>query len=277
MADDNTPELPLDTTTEAPAPETTAETTAAPETVETKPAPKPETDWREKQIDRQHRKIKELEAAARRAEELAAENERLRQLAEAATSRRETTAEPQTQQPPVQRTVQAEPPKNQASLEAEWRFKKDIEDLGVKLSTGEYADQWKVAQENFRKMGEIEPAFMQDVLATDDPAYVLVELGKNPEKYQQILDLPANRRQGQLHRLAFEKGQQAKPAPKPSTAPAPIEPLRAGPSATPPGKVDIYDPKLSGEDYDNAWYAERMRQKRESQGRVWSISGRAGR
>ena len=239
------------------------------------PDPTPKPDWREKQIDRQHRKIKELETQAARSAELEAENQRLKELAEAA-ARRADPADPSPQPAPRPVAQQPAPIKPAVDQEAEWRFRKDIEDLGVKLTT-DYGDDWKVAQANFQKMGEIDPNFMQEVLRTDDPAYVLVQLGKDPDKYQQVLDLPVNRRITALVKLGLEKNAQPKQnAPKPSGAPAPIEPIRSGPSAQPPGKVDIYDPKMAGEDNDAAWYAERMRQKRESQGRVWSIGGKAG-
>lgn len=234
--------------------------------------PAPATDWRDRQIDRQHRKIKELEGQASRAAELAAENERLKQLVEA----RDRTAPPAPGAAPAAPAPAPSPasrpePASAGVTEEAVRFKIDVENLTAKLQT-DHAKEWPEAAKNFEKVGGIPPTLMQDILGTDDPAFVLIQLGKNPEKYQNLLDLPPARQRNELFKIAQEKTAPPPAPPKPSGAPAPVGHIAPPASAAPAGSINLYDDKVE----DDRWYAERMRQKRESQGRPWSFGGRSG-
>ena len=62
---------------------------------------------------------------------------------------------------------------------------------------------------------------MEAILDTDDPAYVLVTLGKNPDNYQNMLDLTPGRLRNELFKIAQERAAKAAPAPKPKPSNAP--------------------------------------------------------
>ena len=251
------------------------------------PPPAPVADWRDKQINRQHAKIKALEGEAGRAGELAAENERLKQLLEAKSGTTTPPAPVQTAVAP-QTTVSAP---SAGDPKAQARFEIELENIKTKIDT-DYAKDWPEAEENFRKAGGIPTAIMQDILATDDAAYVTVQLGKNPGRFQEILDLPEARRRNALFKMAQEHAGAVPAArPRPSNAPEPPAPLPRGGVNLPPAGTIVPDRddrvpipeegmprpnKYGSSQYDDAWYAERARQKRESTGKPWSVGGRAG-
>lgn len=231
----------------------------------------PKADWKDKQIDRQHRKLKEQEARER---ELLAENQRLTQLAESAARR---SADPAAPEPPAARreepTRQAAAPVEQVKEQV--RLEMQIENLTETVKR-EYAAEWPTAYENFQRQGGIDPATLASIMATDDPAYVLVELGKNPDRYQELLDMPAARRQTEFIKLAMAKPKAAEPKPRaktPSGAPAPVAPVSGG--GAPSGHIDLYASDMSSAEKDADWYAERLRQKRDSEGRPWSLRKRS--
>jgi len=238
---------------------------------EPSPPPTPAPDWRDRQIDRQHRKLKEEQD---RVAALAAENEQMRQMLDA--RQRQT---PDQATPPAPPTLAPSAPAGQpdrSQLRAETRFEMEVEQIGTRLTT-EYANEWPEIRNRLEQMGGMTPQVMQAILATDDPAYVIIQLGKKPEKYQEILDLPPAKQTAALIRIGLEKNAAAlaaaaRPAPKPSDAPAPVEHLAPGGRA-PSGAINLYDDKIS----DDQFYGERMRQKRESVGRPWSIARQGGR
>jgi hypothetical protein len=158
-----------------------------------------------------------------------------------------------------------------------------------------YAKEWPEVFDNLQKLGGVSNDLMDAILATDDPAYVLITLGKDPAKVQDMVDMPSARRQAALIKIALEKTAKSAeppktPAKRPSGAPPPPSGQPPGRGGSPPaGQVDLYDERLQFSNYykgprdpdpernaDDAWYAERERQKRESRGRPWSIGGKAG-
>jgi hypothetical protein len=230
-------------------------------------------DWRDKQLARQHRQLKEEQD---RNAAIAAENERMRQLLEA-RQRADAGATGGTPPPPSPPPPPASAPTAPDNSVAVARLQLEIEQVDKRLNT-EYAEDWKVARERIAAVGNIPPELMQTILATDDPAYVLVQLGKKPEVYQEILDLPPAKQATAVVKMGLEKAAAAARAaaatvpPKPSDAPPPVQHLGGGGGAAPPGTVDLYDPKLASPEYDARWFDERARQKRESKGRAWSIN-----
>lgn len=248
---------------------------APPAAAATPPAPPADPPtWKDQQINRQHRKIKELETQAARAAQLEAENRQLRELAEAAARRQPGDAPPAVPSAPAPASAPVDsrapaPAQGPQDAIAVARFQIEMEGLRDRLNSAEYAPDWTVAAKNLEQMGGLPQDIMPSIFATDDPAYVVTQLGKNPEKFQEILDLPPNKRTAALVKIGMEKA--TKPAPKvpaPSAAPPPPAHLGgSGPGPAPPaGTVDLYNDKTP----DDAWYAARMEQKRQSQGRVWS-------
>lgn len=110
-----------------------------------------------------------------------------------------------------------------------------------------------------KDLGGFDQATMQGILATDDPSKVLFELGSKPENYQRIMDIrDPMRRQAEIVKLSLAP----RPKAKVSGAPAPVDPIGSGGGT---GNAELRD------DQDDAgWYAQRQKQKRNSQGRPWS-------
>jgi hypothetical protein len=282
-----------------PTDEEKAAAAAAPAAAAPKAGEPAQDGWKDKQIDRQHRKIKQLEAQAGKEAELAAENQRLKDLLEA---RSRDPAKPgegaPAEKPPAPVAKPAETvrqPVGPADPVAQARFQIEVEQVTKQLNSAEYAKEWEVGVRNFQTLGGVDPAVMTRILATDDPAYVLVQLGKDPEKYQEILDLPDAKQQNALTKISLEKSAKPPaPKPKPSNAPEPPAHIGGGGGGgdgggAPGGIIPDQDDrvpmpapgvpaqnKYGSSEYDEAWYAARREQKRNSQGRPWSIGGKAG-
>lgn len=242
-----------------------------------------EVGWRDQQLKRATRQKSEADAKAAKAAEIEAENQRLKALAEAGTKKKESE--------PDRPALPRQPVGAPADLKQQARFEVQVEKLGADLLE-KHADEWRSAHANFERVGGVQPEFLAAVLDTDDPSYVMLQLGKNMNEYQRIMDLPEGRRRAALIKLGMEPGQQAAaPKPevkKPSGAPPPTT------GALPPGSAapaeGSFDPdadcrvpleqratatgKYSSDADDPAWYARRLEQKRNSKGRPWSLGGR---
>lgn len=198
---------------------------------EEKPEPKPEEkpeeqeDWRAKQLGRQHRKLKEAER------ELAEKNQRIADL-EALTQKTETVAQPQLTQAQIQEAAR--------KLRDQDRYSESLVAIN-QAGEKNYKGDWAKALENLSQLGTVEMPTMQGILATDDPAKVLYELGKNPSEYLRIMELSPARQQTEFVKLSL------KPAAtkKVSDAPEPVDAVRGRvqPSTLP-----------SDTDSDEDWY-----------------------
>lgn len=128
----------------------------------------------------------------------------------------------------------------------------EVAKLGAKEFKGEFDQVIKDVHEIvplFDRAGAPQP-FMQAILETDEPHKVLHYLGKNPEVAEELADmspLRAARRLGQI-----ERDLAAKPEPKPSSAPRPIQPVKSGAASGAPDAAK--DPE--------AWVAWRNAQLR---------------
>jgi hypothetical protein len=283
----DTPQTSIEAQGEAEAKKTTpvaekAET--APEAIPDEWAPKKDEDlaayaarmrneisWRDKQIGRQHRQKKEADERQSKYAEIEAENQRLKELAEAGKREQQGQTPPQRPQVP-----QPQPAGLDANTMAKARIQVGMERLAEQL--GREKD-WSTASTNFEKAGGIPEAVIRDILATDDPKHVILALGRDMNRYQQILDMGEDRRRAILFKMGMEPGEKAeapKPIPRPSAAPSPREGLPTGSAVPSEGEIDLYDPKYAGSDHDDAWFRKRIEQKRNSQGRPWSVGGRSG-
>lgn len=246
----------------------------------------------EKQVARQHRKMKEQEAQLAELAEIRAENQRLQDLARTAANRGAIASDPNAGDsaratPPSPPPPPAPATTDMKALREQAKFDVQVEALTEQVK-GNYATDWPVAYENYSKVigsnTQVMNEIVAQVLATDDPAYVLVTLGKDPSKLQDVLDMSGPKRQAALIRMAMDKPdpKAAEPPKRPSGAPPPPSGDHQRGGAPPSGSgLNLYDEKLEFKNYagnldaekdaDEAWYAERQRLKRESKGRPWSI------
>jgi hypothetical protein len=238
---------------------------AAPEAATPPPAAK---DWRDKQIDKHYATIKLQEREIDRLRTLEAENVRLRDLAAAAGRHEPPAATPPATPPSAPATDAVIAQRVEQEL-----FNRQVKDLESKLRQDHPNDLQSVL-ENFGRLGLSGDALvgvMTQVLATDDPAYVLVTLGKDPAKLQDALDMTPAKRQATMIKIGMEKAATpVAPPNRPSDAPPPPSAPSQRGSAAAPSSDNIYDPALT----DEQFAVIRKRQKLESEGRPWSIKGR---
>jgi hypothetical protein len=228
-------ELPLAAATEE-APEADKPIEAAAEKIEEKPAEEPKPDWKEKELKSKHR---QLQDAKRREDELRAEIETQRALLAKFNQGKE-------EQPAV--IPVSEIDRRVQEQIAQTRYNEQCNKVN---EDGKKLEGWDNAVENLSLVGGFDQATMSGVLATDDPAKVIYELGKNPDRYHQIMQMPLERRILEMGKIAMTPSS-TKPV---SNAPAPVSPVggRAAPAAV----------TLRDEMPDETWFPIRERQKLE--------------
>lgn len=194
----------------------------------------PQTDWKDKELKRKHAQIKEKE---RELEAVRKENEDLRALATRPKEGEEV--QPKT---PAQNMSRDQIQEAAKALREQERYEEDLAKINEAGQTS-YKQEWNKALENLATMGTVETATMQGILATDDPAKVLFELGQNPGEFQRIMELRPERRQTEFVKLSMK----AAPKKTVSSAPEPVESVRGRvvPSALPQDSDD-----------DETWYAK---------------------
>lgn len=278
---------------DAAAAQAAAEAAAAAAKAATQAAKAPK-DWRDKEIARKHAQLQAEKA----------ENARLQEMLEAATRRPAAQASPAgddaaAAQAAAEAAAAARPaaprlPAGQtddARIEARARqiaaATSAEEQLSTAFSVGKasHGTEWDGAIENIKTLGGFDPDTMTDILATDNPAQVLFELGKTPERFQEVMELPPAKRRAQLVKIGM-----APPPPPPkkpvSDAPGPVETLPAGGSGRSGAPTfDLYDAKIpfgswekspfeaqksDSDRNDEKWFAARRAQKEASTGRPWS-------
>lgn len=257
MGDGNTPEiqeevqptLPLEPEQEAQVEVPAEEAPVAAEAVSEVTEPESEVeasagkpDWRDKELKRKHAKLKELERTLAEREKEAAD---LRAIAEARPATIAAAPEAPVELPRApQSMTPAQIQEAARQLREQERYQENLVKINQAGETA-YKAEWAKALENLATLGVVEQDTMQAILGTDAPEKVLYELGKNPAEYQRIMDLPKNRQHTEFVKLSLK---QEAPKPKPSSAPAPTEPIQARvqPSS-----------ELSDKDDDDTWYKKR--------------------
>jgi hypothetical protein len=275
MPDEPEPNLPL----EQQPPEQAAPEPASP--------PVDPTDWRLVELGQTRRQLEESRVRENRAlsevERMRAEHARMVEMTAAATRPEQGSTPPQ--QPPPANAADFDRAVNDRA--AQMAAQDRVKQLDVALQR-DFAEDYRRIVENFGNITNSVNMLFGDMMATGEGPYVAATIGKDPTKIQQLRDMPDAERRMALMRIALEKPKAtAEPAksaiPKPSEAPPPPTPApRGGLTTAPIGAVDLYDPRFEYESYrgandpvkeaemDAAWYGERGRQKRESQGRHWS-------
>lgn len=219
---------------EKPGDEEKAAEAKEPEKTEAEEKPAETVDWKDKELKRKHAQIKERD---RELETIRKENEDLRALA--ARQPIKEGDEPVKERPAANMS-QAQIQEAARQLRDQERYQDDLTRINADGEKN-YRGEWAKSLENLATLGTVEMPVMQGILATDDPAKVLYELGKNPAEYQRIMELRPERRQTEFVKLSLK----AAPKQKPSAAPEPVETVRGRvtPSAEP-----------QDSDTDEEWY-----------------------
>jgi hypothetical protein len=240
-------ELPL-----AASEETKTEEQAVEPTVEEPKPEEPKPDWKDKELKAKHRQLQE---AKRRESEL----QRRAETAEALASKFNQSVDKQPElQPSVVPSDQVEKRAqelvsqqkyvedcNKAAKDGETKYKQKVTIDGVSIT------EWQIAVSNLEMLGGFDTETMGGILASDDPAKALFELGNNPENYHRIMELSVPRRIIEIGKLAMQPAS----VKKVSEAPAPVNPV--GGRAAPPAAV------LSDDIDDDKWHKIREAQRAE--------------
>lgn len=142
---------------------------------------------------------------------------------------------------------------NDANQRAEASFNEACNTIWNKGSEA-YKDDFKQAVANLQSVGVMSRDVLDLVLATEDPARVLFDLGSDPDKASALLEMSPAKRAVEIAKLSVIPPRRT-PDPL-SNAPAPIRPVEGS------ARV-LGEPR--DEDDDVSWYAKRLAQKRERQ------------
>lgn len=220
---------------------------AAAAAAEPEPKTEPVPDWKDKELKRKHRQIQDAKARERQLEQ---------ELADARALLARTEATDDEEEPPARKAAPASDvvPRSEVRREAEnivaqADFNRSCNEV-EKKGKAEYKKEWDEIADTLSTLGGFTTDEMQGILATDDPAKVLYTLGKDPDKFHEIKELPPAKKLAAMVKLALPSD---KPKPKPSDAPEPVEPVAGRPGAV----LGDLDDRLS----DDEWHAKRDAQR----------------
>ena len=123
-------------------------------------------------------------------------------------------------------------------------------DAAYNAGKGAYQDDFDTAVENLRGVGAMQKDILDIVLAMDDPAKVLFDLGSDPGKAAALLQMTPAKRAAEIAKMAVTATPKAEPTPL-SRAPRPVQPVEG--SARP-------NSEPSDADDDATWFAKRNAQ-----------------
>ena len=202
-----------------------------------------EVGWRDRQIDRLHRKTREAQ-------------EDNKTLTTIAARQGGAAGDPPAAAQLTQEQIRTEA----ARLAAQEKYNEGLietDDKGRQY----YDSEWKGATDKLAKLGGVSPDDMQAILATDNPAVVLYSLS-DPEEYERVMALSGAKRSNAFVKLGLKappkkKGGAVKEELRPSGAPPPPRVI-GGARGVAAQSVDLYNDKVD----DDAWYAERNKARR---------------
>lgn len=214
------------------------------------PSADPEIEWRDKELTRR----------LRRAQELADQNARLQRerdelLAASRTAALETGDG--TQQPTQPRTAQQFSEADfDAAVEARAQHKIFVDNVASAYYKGqqEFGADFDAGLRRLGEMGMNDQHIMR-IMATDNPAQVMNDLGKNPGEFIRISNLSPERQMVELAKMSLTPAAQAQPQRRVSRAAPPVDPLTARGSAP--------DVRYSDDVTDEEWHANEDRKERE--------------
>lgn len=209
-----------------------------------------ETGWRDRQIERLHGKRRQAEEDVRAASEIVQPHR-----AAAAAAAAELPANATAAQIEERAKIIA------ANMTATERYDEACNDADAK-GRAAYGDKWAPALAKLPKLGGLDVTDMQDILATDQPHVVMVQLS-DPDTYERVMGLPPARRRNEFVKLSLKEAPKpkkvdvGKTSKRPGDAPPPVRPLGNGRRVA-AQRVDLYDDKAD----DDAWYKARNETRR---------------
>lgn len=220
-----------------------------------KKAPPKLPDWAQKKIADAAYEARE---ANRRAKELEAELAKLKAPPPAQTTQADANAAQQNapaggykSQSDFDAAVQAEANKRQQDAVARQQQADFDNACNAAYQAGkahpDMAEHFDAAVQNLQQLGFMNRDMLDLVVATEDPAKVLFDLGSDPDRAAQLLALPPAKRAVEIAKMAVTVTPKAAPTPL-SNAPRPIVPIEG--SAKPNGAP-------SDADDDATWFAKR--------------------
>lgn len=200
--------------------------------------PKIEKDWRDKELAKKHAQLKEKD---RKEAELNQRIKDLEELAAKATQPRDDTGKfvpAEEARPQPTRFSESDIKAEAEKLRNEEKFNEAC--MAVEVKGREvYKDEFEKSVKQLNDWGKLDPQTLLGILATDDPAKVIYDLGRNYDEYHRIMALTPEKRIAEMTKMAMT----AAPKPKVSEAPAPVDTVggRGGGAATNELRDDLSD------------------------------------
>lgn len=222
-------------------------------------APKP--DWRDKQLRKRNAQLAEARQQLTRAQEFEAENARLKALLEAAQKGAAAPAAGDASRPAPAAPAGLSEKDVDARAELKAAQKQFDRDVAAALAQGakDYPKDWEASIENIKRADGFDPEVLAQILGTDNPAKIIYELGKDPDRFEEVNNLPPHRRMVEFVKMTIPVAKKAV-----SNAAEPVTPVGARGVST--AKVNVYDPGISDEEYYAARAAQTSRKARYHRG-----------
>lgn len=220
---------------------------------------KPKQDWKDKEIGRKHRQLREKDDEIALLKRRNAELEAGKAAPAAGVDGAGDNSQPNQRKGETDAEFEARVQAEANRRVALTIYQRDMQEIDTK-GKKDYGDGFSEALMRLDQLGGFDEATMAAIRATDDPARVIFEMGSKPENYQRVMEIVDPMKRA----LAiYEMAKAPKPKAKVSEAPAPVDAIGSGAGAGSNAKLDD---KMS----DEAWYTQRRKEKLASQGRPWS-------
>ncbi len=198
-----------------------------------------ETRWRDKQLERVHARRRSAEEDARAASAIAAGG--------AAVPENLTAAE-----------IEKRARQLAGQMSTQEQYDKDCNETHAK-GVKDFGKRWPKALATLPRLGGIAQDAMTEILATEEPHTVMMQLA-DPDIYERVMSLSPAKRRTEFVKLSMNqipKRGKVVENKRPGDAPPPPRVIK-GNRAVAAQSVDLHDDKVE----DDKWYAERNRTRR---------------
>jgi hypothetical protein len=139
----------------------------------------------------------------------------------------------------------------------------------VASGKAKHGAEFDAAFSNLTSKG-LDPAVVATIAETEAPAEVLFALGKDPSQVERLRGMTPDQQYIEVLKMGVNVSR-PKPTPQPPAAPSLYDERRETPAPGLPGERSPWQgAKGDKASNDEAWFAERARQKANSVGRPWS-------